>query len=112
MTRPTGYHLTPIGKGNYLLEPTTSLDIGDLDDLLVEVLQILQKGRARKLYYDLASLPLIEPRYYHWLNSLALACTAINVSMACLHMQPTAAFALASYIQASPAFKVERDVRE
>jgi rsbT antagonist protein RsbS len=106
-----GLHLTQIGRGSFLLEPSRSLDISSGDELLVEILQRLQQAKASTLYYDLAELPLIEPRYYRWLNMLARACRAVNVSMACIRMQPTAAFALSSYMEGSPDFSVEQGVR-
>ncbi|MDP2785218.1 MAG: hypothetical protein Q8O38_11590 [Sulfurimicrobium sp.] len=106
-----GLHLTQIGCGSFLLEPSRSLDISSGDELLVEILQRLQQAKASTLYYDLAELPLIEPRYYRWLNMLARACRAVNVSMACIRMQPTAAFALSSYMEGSPDFSVEQGVR-
>lgn len=110
--KPSGFHLTPIGGGRFLLEPSSSLDISSSEELLEGILQRLQRGKACKLYYDLANLPLIEPRYYHWLNMLARACRAINVIMVCIRMQPTAAFALSSYMEGSPDFSVEQGVRE
>jgi rsbT antagonist protein RsbS len=111
-TKPSGYHLTPIGGGRYLLEPSSALDISSSETLLEEILQRLQRGKAQKLYYDLADLPLIEARYYQWLNMLARACCAVNVAMACIRMQPTAAYALSSYMESSPDFSVEQGVRE
>lgn len=111
-SKPSGYHLTPIGGGRFLLEPSPALDISSSETLLEEILQRLQRGKACKMYYDLANLPLIEPRYYHWLNMLARACSAVNVTMACIRMQPTAAFALSSYMEGSPDFSVEQGVRE
>lgn len=110
--KSSGYHLTPIGCGRFLLEPSVALDISSSEDLLEEILQRLQLGKASKLYYDLANLPLIEPRYYQWLNMLARACCAVNVVMACIRMQPTAAYALSSYMEGTPDFSVEQGVRE
>lgn len=110
--KSTGYHLTPIGSGRFLLEPSPALDISSSEDLVEEILQRLQRGKACKLYYDLANLPLIEPRYYQWLNMLARACCAVNVVMACIRMQPTAAYALSSYMEGTPDFSVEQGVRE
>lgn len=108
----SGMHLTEIGRGVFLLEPSRSLDIGNRDELVVMVLNRLQQTQAERLYYDLASLPLIDPLYYHWLNLLARACRAVNVTMVCIRMQPTAAFALSSYMEGSPDFLVEQGVRQ
>lgn len=110
--KSSGYHLTPIGGGRFLLEPSLALDISSSEELIEELLQRLQRGKACKLYYDLANLPLIEPRYYQWLNMLARACCAVNVVMACIRMQPTAAFALSGYMEGEPDFSVEHGVRE
>lgn len=111
-SKPSGYHLTPIGSGRFLLEPAPALDISSSEELLEGILQRLQRNKACKLYYDLANLPLIEPRYYLWLNMLARACRAVNVAMVCIRMQPTAAFALSSYMEGNPDFSVEQGVRE
>jgi len=107
-----GLHLTQIGRENFLLEPSRSLDISNGDELLVEILQRLQEAKASTLYYDLAELPLIEPSYYRWLNMLARACRAVNVAMVCIRMQPTAAFALSRYMQGAPDFAVGRGVKQ
>lgn len=106
-----GMHLTEIGRGVFLLEPSRSLDISAQDELVVAVLARLQQADASKLYYDLAGLPLIEPLYYQWLNMLARACRAVNVAMSCIRMQPTAAFALSGYMEGPPDFSVEQGVR-
>lgn len=106
-----GMHLTEIGQGVFLLEPSRSLDISASDKLVVAVLARLQQAQANKLYYDLAALPLIDPLYYQWLNMLARACRAVNVAMTCIRMQPTAAFALSSYMEGSPDFSVTQGVR-
>lgn len=107
----SGLHLTEIGRGVFLLEPSRSLDISGRDELVVAVLARLQQGEAGQLYYDLAGLPLIDPLYYQWLNMLARACGAVNVTMTCIRMQPTAAFALSSYMDGSPDFLVAQGVR-
>ncbi|PWB54511.1 MAG: hypothetical protein C3F18_06765 [Nitrosomonadales bacterium] len=107
-----GMHLTEIGRGVFLLEPSRSLDISAQDELVVAVLARLQQAEASKLYYDLAALPLIEPLYYQWLNRLARACGAINAGMVCINFQPTAAFALAHHMETPPAFSAALSIRE
>ncbi len=108
----SGMHLTEIGRGVFLLEPTLSLDISTGDDLLAGVLARLQQAHASKLYYDLGDLPLIDPYYYQWLNRLARACGAVNVGMTCINLQPAAAFALAHHMQTPPAFSTALSIRE
>jgi rsbT antagonist protein RsbS len=108
----SGYHLTPIGGGNFLLEPSRSLDISQQDRLVIEVINRLQQARSQRLYYDLAELPVIEQVYYGWLDRLARACSAINIRMVCIHMQPTAAFGLAHIIVEAPVFETALDVME
>lgn len=100
-----GLHLTPIGQGRFLLEPGDGLDVSQRGDLLEGVLSRLQKGQGALLYYDLGSLPLIDEAYYAWLDVLARGCSAINVRMVCVHMQPTAAFALSHILMAPPPFE-------
>ncbi|MEN6586991.1 MAG: hypothetical protein ABFE02_13210 [Sulfuricella sp.] len=107
-----GLHLTQIGRDNFLLEPSRSLDISIGDELVVAILQRLQQAKAGTLYYDLAELPLIEPRYYRWLNMLARACRAVNVAMVCVRMQPTAAFALSRYMEGVPDFALGQEVAQ
>lgn len=108
----SGMHLTEIGRGVFLLEPSSSLDISACDDLLDGVLSRLQKAHAGKLYYDLSGLPLIDPLYYTWLNRLARTCKAVNVEMVCINFQPTAAFALSHHMDAPPAFGTALGIRE
>lgn len=108
----SGYHLTPIGGGDFLLEPSRNLDISHQDGLIVEVINRLQQARSQRLYYDLAELPVIEHVYYGWLDRLARACSAVNIRMICIHMQPTAAFALAHFLTEAPIFETALDVTE
>lgn len=101
----TGLHLTRIGNGDFLLEPSPSLNIRDQDRLLEGIASRLQQARASRLYYDLSEQALIDPVYYAWLDALARTVQTINVKMVCVHMQPTAAFALAQFIREKPAFE-------
>jgi rsbT antagonist protein RsbS len=105
-----GIHLTLIGLADMLLEPGRSLDISAQDDLLVDIIGRLQEAKAERLYYDLVEVPVIDPIYYHWLDALARACRSINVRMICIHMQPTAAFALAHHLKDMPIFETAHDV--
>lgn len=106
----SGLHLTSIGHGALLLEPSLSLDIGSSGAALEEIVRRLQRVAATHLYYDLAELAIIEPLYYNWLNALGRACRTINVRMVCVHMQPTAAFALSRYMTHMPMFETALDV--
>lgn len=110
MSASGSYHLTQIGRGDFLLEPGRALDVGEPAPLIESVLTRLQIAKPRRLYYDLAELPLIDPVYYNWLNVLARACQTMNVALICIHMQPTAAFGLTSFITQAPAFATARDV--
>lgn len=106
-----GFHLTPIGSSDFLLEPSHSLDVSDHEGLIVDIVRRLQQGKSRRLYYDLADLPVIDLLYYAWLNRLARACRTINVRMVGIHMQPTAAFALSHHLPELPQFETALDVR-
>lgn len=66
--------------------------------------------RASRLYYDLAEQALIDPVYYAWLDTLARTVRAINVEMICIHMRPTAAYALAQFMREIPAFETALDI--
>lgn len=105
-----GLHLTLIGRGTLLLEPSLSLDIADNGAALEEILKRLQSVAATRLYYDLEELAVIEPFYYNWLNALGRACRTINVRFICIHMQPTAAFALSCHMEQMPMFETALDV--
>ena len=104
MTIP-GLHLTRIGSGDFLLEPSKSLNIRDQDRLIESITARLLKERASRLYYDLSGLPLIDPLYYAWLDTLARSAQTVNVKMICVNMQPTAAFALSKFMNKRPAFE-------
>jgi len=105
-----GAHLTPIGDGDFLLEPSRGLDIANCDVLIEAILGLVQTGKGQRLYYDLAELALIDPVYYQWMSRLARACQAINVRMVCIHMQPTAAFGLSQFLHDTPPFACALDV--
>lgn len=99
-----GLHLTRIGKGNYLLEPLRSMNIRDYERLIREIVDLVQQGQCRNLYYDLAAMPIIDEYYYDWLDRLARTCRAVNIEMICINMQPTAAFTLSRFLTGRPAF--------
>ena len=99
-----GLHLTQIGSDDFLLEPTRGLNIRDQGQLIQSLIARLQHARATRLYYDLAEQVIIDPVYYAWLNQLARALLTINIRMVCIHMQPTAAFALARFTREAPVF--------
>lgn len=99
-----GLHLTRIGNGDFLLEPSTSLNLDDQGRLIESITARLIKERSARLYYDLSTLPLIDPLYYDWLNALARAVLTVNVKMICVNMQPTAAFALSKFMTEKPVF--------
>lgn len=101
----SGIHLTRIGKGNFLLEPLSSLNFQDAGALMQDIVVQLQQARAERLYYDLHGLPVIDQAYYDWLDKLARICLAVNIKMVCINMQPTAAFALARFIDKKPVFE-------
>ena len=103
-------HLTRIGSGDMLLEPTRALDIGHAAPLLESILARLQREKSSCLYYDLAELAVIDAAYFAWLESLSRACRAINVRIVCIHMQPTAAFALATFLRDDPGFETALDM--
>lgn len=106
----SGLHLTRIGSGDFLLDPSKSLNIRDRDRLIEDVTAYLLQARAVRLYYDLSDFALIDPLYYSWLNALARAILAVNVQMICVYMQPTAAFALSQLLQEKPAFKTALEI--
>lgn len=109
MTIP-GLHLTQIGSGDFLLEPSRGLNIHDQGTLIRSLVARLQYTKATRLYYDLAEQVIIDPVYYAWLNKLTRAMLTINIKMICIHMQPTAAYALVQFTQESPVFGTALDI--
>lgn len=107
-----GVHLTRIGKEDFLLEPLRSLDVSDTAALTEVIVGRLLESRARRMYYDLAEQSLIDQVYYTWLNKLARTVATINVRMICIHMQPSAAYALVQFERGRPAFETALDVFE
>lgn len=105
-----GLHLTQIGRGDFLLDPSRSLNTRNSDQLVEAVAARLLQARAARLYYDLSDQVLIDPVYYAWLDMLARAMRAINVRMICIQMQPTAAFALSGFLQEKPRFETALDI--
>lgn len=105
-----GLHLTQIGRGDFLLDPSRSLNTRNSGQLIADITARLLQARAARLYYDLSDQSLIDPVYYAWLDMLARAMQAINVRMICIQMQPTAAFALSRFLQEKPQFDTALDI--
>ena len=105
-----GMHLTAIGDGNMLLEPTDGLDPGSPDDYIVELMEILQKEEAHTLMYDLEQVPLIDQVYFSWLVYLNKLCRLANVELIMVNIKTTAAFSLAISMKQPPPFKCSLDV--
>ena len=105
-----GAHLTSIGEGDFLLEPTRGLDIANTDALIEQILTHIQMSKGRRLYYDLSEMAIIDPVYYQWMRTLARACQTVNIKMICIHMQPTAAFGLSQFLHEPPPFVCALDV--
>ncbi len=105
-----GLHLTQIGSDDFLLEPSRGLNIHDHGNLIRSMVARLQHAKATRLYYDLAEQVIIDPVYYAWLNKLARAMLTINIKMVCIHMQPTAAYALVHFTQEAPIFGCALDI--
>jgi rsbT antagonist protein RsbS len=101
----SGIHLTRIGKGNFLLEPLRSMNIQDQYMLMQEIVTELRNEHGKRLYYDLEGLPIIDQVYYDWLDKLARTCSAMNIKMICINMQPTAAFTLSKFLTTKPVFE-------
>jgi|OpeIllAssembly_1097287.scaffolds.fasta_scaffold60113_2 rsbT antagonist protein RsbS len=104
-----GIHLTPIGAGDLLLEPSESLD-PSRDDQLETLVAALQRHQARRLIYDLKNVRLIDTVYFRWLTGLQAICQIAGVRMIVIHMQPTAAFALSQLIRDRPRFECALDI--
>lgn len=108
----SGVHLTRIGKGNFLLEPLRSMNIRDQGTLMQDIVAQVQRDQGARLYFDLHSLPVIDPVYYDWLDKLARTCQAVNIRMICINMQPTAAFTLSRHLAGKPAFEIALHVMD
>jgi len=110
MTMLQGMHLTPIGDGIILLEPTDGLDPGEPDAYLVPLAGTLQQMRARRLLYDLKNVPVIDTLYYAWLTNLASICRISGIDMVLVNMRPATAYALALTMEDNPPFACALDV--
>lgn len=107
-----GLHMTQIGSGDFLLDPSRSLNIRDKDNLIELISTHLMQARAVRLYYDLSDLGLIDPLYYGWLDALARAARIINIEMICIRMQPTAAFGLSRFLNGPPSFQTALEIQD
>jgi rsbT antagonist protein RsbS len=105
-----GMHLTPIGDGNVLLEPSDGLDPGEPDTYLVPLTGALQQMRAQRLLYDLKNVPVVDKLYYTWLVSVAAMCRISGIDMVVVNMRPATAYALALTMKNSPSFDCALDV--
>ena len=105
-----GMHLTPIGDGNVLLEPTDGLDPGEPDTYLVPLTGTLQQMRAQHLLYDLKNVPVVDNLYYAWLVNVAVMCRISGIDMVVVNMRPAAAYALALTMEDNPPFGCALDV--
>lgn len=105
-----GMHLTSLGGGIVLLEPTEALDPAQPDELVVPLAAAMQQMRARQLFYDLKSLAVIDSLYYSWLRRASAVCSISGVDMVAVNIRPTAAYALAVLMQDAPTFRCALDV--
>lgn len=103
-------HLTPLGDGAVLLEPTEGMDPSDPDGYVEALVGYLQERAAVRLIYDLGEVPVIDDLYYDWLTALSRACGVAGVAMVVANIQPPAAFALAQRLTADPPFECALDV--
>ncbi|WP_019567904.1 hypothetical protein [Thioalkalivibrio sp. ALMg13-2] len=99
-----GMHLTQIGGGTVLLEPGEGLDPGEPDAYLAPLATYLQRAGARRLIYDLSSVPVIDPLYYDWLKKVYAVSAVCGVRMVVASMSPPTAYALASTLNETPPF--------
>jgi rsbT antagonist protein RsbS len=105
-----GMHLTSLGGGSVLLEPSEALDPGVPDELAVPLADAMQQMRARQLLYDLKSQSVIDGLYYAWLCRVAAICRISGVEMVAVNMRPAAAYALAVLMEGPPPFRCALDV--
>lgn len=110
MAMARGMHLTAIGEGAVLLEPTEGLDPGEPDAYLVPLIGSLQQMRAQRLLYDLRNVPVIDSLYYGWLASVAAMCRISGIDMVVVNMRPATAYALALTLKDNPPFGCALDV--
>lgn len=105
-----GMHLTPIGHGLVLLEPGEGLDPTDISTYLVPLLQFLHSRKAKRLLYDLRSIPVIDEVYYAWLVRVHNACYVQGVELVAVNIKPQAAYALSLILEHKPPFTCVLDV--
>lgn len=110
MVMVPGMHLTAIGQGCVLLEPTDGFDPGDPEAYLVPLAGSLQRLRARRLLYDLKTVPVVDGLYFAWLSALAAMCRISGIGMVVVSMRPATAYALALTMKGPPPFECALDV--
>lgn len=110
MKSSRGMHLTEIGDGVVLLEPTEGLDPSDPDGYLTMLLEFFTARRPRRLIYDLRSVAVIDSVMYDWLKRVSGACAISDVEMVAVNIRPEAAFALARRLDGGPPFRCALDV--
>lgn len=105
MMRSLPMHVTPIGDGAVLVEPSDSLDPAAADQYIERLGEILLRMGARTLFYDLAHVALVDQVYYAWLVALHRSCHMLGVEFVSLHMRPVTAFALAQILDHPVPFR-------
>ncbi|MBK1735402.1 hypothetical protein CKO15_08915 [Halorhodospira abdelmalekii] len=106
MDRATlGFRLTQIAADSARLEPGHGIQPSDPGPVIEAVLRELQPLHIDLLYYDLERVEIIDPPYLSFLTQLQGSCRVIGVRMVCVHMQPSTAFALASWLDRPPSIE-------
>jgi hypothetical protein len=105
-----GIHLTALGGGTVLLEPTEALDPGVPDAYVVPLAEALQQMRARRLLYDLKNQPVVDKLYFDWLRRLNAICRISGIEMVAVNIRPPTAYALSILLEEAPPFRCALDV--
>jgi rsbT antagonist protein RsbS len=105
-----GMHLTPLGDGHILLEPSLGLDISSPEDHIAQLMDVLQRKQATCLIYDMSSISIIDDVYYAWLKRISSLCHLGGQNMVVVNVQPTAAFSLSTLLDECPPFDCAIDV--
>ncbi|MCG5547772.1 STAS domain-containing protein [Halorhodospira halochloris] len=105
-----GFRITSLADKSALFEPGHGVNISAPESLIDEVLAELQRLGAKKIYFDLAEVEIIDSAYLSFLNRLTRACRCVGVEMVCIHMQPITACALAKIDSARVEFSTQHNI--
>jgi len=106
MEKNLGFTVTQVGNGALLLEPYDNLDPSSDGDMLEEISYYIKESDIHTLFYDMNKIYISDKLYYQWLCRLSKICKLFCVKLKLIHMKPTAAISISSFIKGPPDFDI------